>query len=57
MKEERHPDPNCPFCHGSGVIVLAAPFLDRIDEVTKPCRCVTAKEEEPAVAVSDGDHE
>lgn len=40
MEETRRPDPNCPYCHGSGVILLSAPFLDRIDESNAPCRCV-----------------
>ena len=30
----------CPDCRGTGVKVISAPFLDRIDEDTVPCgRC------------------
>lgn len=51
MPTER-PDPNCPYCHGSGVITMTAPFLDRVDETTVVCRCVS---EAPAVDPSEED--
>ncbi len=61
MTIDRHPDPHCPYCHGSGVITLSAPFLDRIDESTKPCRCVRLPEsqevEEDAAPVGAMDEE
>lgn len=55
MSEPRHPDPKCPYCHGTGVLVLAAPFLDRIDESTTPCRCVLKTAEDYAEATLEGD--
>lgn len=48
MTADRHPDPNCPYCRGSGVITLVAPYLDRIDESTTPCRCVSGKAVDPS---------
>ena len=48
----KKPDSNCPYCHGSGVITLTAPFLDRIDESTTACRCVSEK---PLVDPSEED--
>lgn len=40
MSSERHPDPNCPYCHGSGTVTINVSFLDRIDESITVCRCV-----------------
>jgi hypothetical protein len=48
MSADRRPDPNCPYCHGSGVIILVAPFLDRIDESTTACRCVSQEAVDPS---------
>jgi hypothetical protein len=41
MSSERRADPNCPYCHGSGTITINASFLDRVDESTTVCRCVS----------------
>jgi hypothetical protein len=59
MTADRRPDPNCPRCHGSGVIDLAAPFLDRVDESTVPCPCTLENavdpSEEDTLVVKDSD--
>ncbi|MFZ2492957.1 MAG: hypothetical protein WA208_15850 [Thermoanaerobaculia bacterium] len=53
---QRRPDPYCTHCHGTGVMTLNTPFLDRVEEETVTCRCIRDRQTSDPAEPSDAGH-